>query len=304
MVAICMLISEMTLVAFAMTARFSLRWYVSRTLPAGISSVVLIALLSESMRLHAALLRANMMLERERKNKLLNVKAATSSIAHEVRQPLTGIIARTSAARRWLEQVPPDVNRAKKLLDDIEQAGFRANEVLANVRGLFEDTDQEEESIDVNNLTLDALKILHGELSDHGVKADVKLASELPLVMGHRVQLQEIILNLVHNAIDAMAPVKVDRRRLKVRTKRDGAEAIILEVEDSGRGIEPERLGSIFEAFVTTKPNGMGLGLAICRWIIERHGGQLTASSDGKTGALSRLVLPVASIDKAAGRAE
>jgi signal transduction histidine kinase len=212
MIAICMLISEMTLVTFVMTARFNLGSYVSRTLAVAVSTVVLIALLSESMRLHATLLRANMMLERERKNKLLNVKAATSSIAHEVRQPLTGIIARTSAARRWLEQVPPDVNRVKKLLDDIEQAGFRANEVLANVRGLFEDADQEEQSIDVNNLTLEALKILHGELSDQGVKTDVKLASELPLVMGHRVQLQEIILNLVHNAIDAMAPVKVDRR--------------------------------------------------------------------------------------------
>ena len=142
-------------------------------------------------------------------------------------------------------------------------------------------------------MTLEALQILNRELNDHGVKTDVELASELPLVMGHKIQLQEVISNLVNNAIDAMAPIKVERRTLKVRTKPEGAKAVIIEVEDSGHGIEPERLGNIFEAFVTTKPNGTGLGLAICSTIIERHGGRLTASSDGKNGALFQIVLPV-----------
>jgi len=234
-----------------------------------------------------------MMLERERNNKLLNVAAAASSIAHEVRQPLMGITASASAARRWLDRVPPDLDRAKKLLTNIEQAGFRANEVLTNVRSLFQDTDHEQQSIDVNNLTVEVLQSLHGELNDHDVKTDVELASELPHIMGHRVQLQEVILNLVHNAIDAMAPLKVDHRTLRVRTKFDGGKAVIIEVEDSGRGIEPRRIGSIFEPFVTTKPDGSGLGLAICSRIIERHSGQLTASSDGKNGASFKIVLPV-----------
>jgi two-component system sensor kinase FixL len=112
--------------------------------------------------------------------------------------------------------------------------------------------------------------------------------------MGYEVQLQEVVLNLVHNAIDAMDPSKIDRRGLKVRTKPGGAKAITIEVEDSGPGIEPERLGSIFEPFVTTKPSGTGLGLAICSTIVERHGGRLTASSDGKKGASFKIVLPVA----------
>jgi signal transduction histidine kinase len=111
--------------------------------------------------------------------------------------------------------------------------------------------------------------------------------------MGHKGQLQEVILNLVHNAIDAMAPVEVGRRTLKLRTKTDGAKVIIIEVQDSGEGIKPDRLHSIFDAFVTTKSSGTGLGLAICTRIIEQHGGRLTAESDGKNGATFQIILPV-----------
>jgi signal transduction histidine kinase len=303
-VAICMSISEMTLVALGVTARFYLGWYVSRALAVGVSTVVLIALLSESMRLHRALSRANMMLKRERRNKLTNINAAVSSIAHEVRQPLAAITTRTAAARRWLERVPPDMERTKQLLGDIDRASFYANEVLTNVRMLFRDTDHKQQPIDMNNVILGALQILEGELNDHDVKTDVELTSELPLVRGNEIQLQEVTFNLVHNAIDAMAHTKVDRRVLTVRTRPEDAKAIVIEIEDSGQGIEPEHLGSICEAFVTTKPDGTGLGLAICSTIIEQHGGRLTASSDGKNGALFKIVLPVEPMDKTASRAE
>jgi signal transduction histidine kinase len=262
-------------------------------LVAAASGLILATLFAERKEIAERLVRSNMMLNRERENRLMNVNAATSSIAHEVRQPLTAITAAASAARRWLERVPPDVRRVKQLLDYIERAGFRANEVLVNLRRLFQDADHGQQPIDVNNMTLEALQTLNGELNDHSVKTHVELASELPLVMGHRVQLQEVISNLVYNAIDAMAPIKLDRRTLKVRTKADGAKAVIVEVEDSGYGIEPERLGSIFEPFVTTKPHGTGLGLAICSTIVERHGGRLIASSEGKNGALFQIVLPV-----------
>jgi signal transduction histidine kinase len=293
MVAICMLISEMALVAFGMTARFYLGWYVSRTLAVAVSTVVLIALLSESMRLQASLSRANTMLERERMNRLLNVQAATSAIIHEVRQPLTAIVATSAAARLWLGKMPPDLDIVRESLDDIERSSFRANEVLTTVRRLFQDVDQEQHAIDVNTLAVETLRILRAELNDHGVRTEFELESELPPVMGHRVQLQEVIINLVHNAIDAMDSIQAERRALKVRTRSNGAKAIIMAVEDSGKGIEPERLGSVFEAFVTTKSNGTGLGLAICSRIIERHGGQLTALSDGKSGALFQIVLPI-----------
>src|SRR5262249_33629670 len=116
---------------------------------------------------------------------------------------------------------------------------------------------------------------------------------KLPPVMGHRGQLQEVMLNLVHNAIDAMASLRAGRRALRVRTKPDSGSAVVIEVEDSGCGIDPKHLDRIFDAFVATKPNGMGLGLAICSRIVERHGGQLSASSDGKSGAMFQIVLPV-----------
>ena len=290
MITVCMLISEMTLVTFGMTTRFSLGWYVSRALAVVISAVVLIALLSELMRLHTALLRSYIRLEHERQNKLMTVKAAASSIVHEVRQPLTAIMATTHAARIWLDKARPDVDEVKSLLDDIERANFRAEEVLASVPRMFEGSG-EQRPFDVNTLVLDTLQILSGELSDYGIKTHVELAHELPIVMGSRIQLQEVIINLVRNAIEAMAAVEIDNRSLKVRTKPDGAKALIMEVEDTGPGIEAERLGRIFEPFVTTKPQGIGLGLAICRRIAELHGGQLTASSDGKSGTLFHLVL-------------
>ena len=269
-----------------------------------VGTYVLAALFAERRQSEARLARSNRALERERKNRLMNVQAATASIAHELRQPLTGVTTKAAAARRWLDRVPPEVGRLKGLLDEIEHAGFRASEVLTNVRGLFQDADHTQQPIDVNNMIIGSLQILNGELNDHGVKTDVELASELPLVMGNKVQLQEVISNLVNNSIDAMAPIKVERRTLKVSTKPEGAKAVIIELEDSGHGIEPERLGSIFEPFVTTKLNGTGLGLAICSTIIERHGGRIIASSDGKNGALFQIVLPVEPTVADTGRLE
>jgi len=293
MVVMCMLISEMGLVAFGVTARFYLGWYLSRTLGVALSVVVLIALLLESLRLQSAVSRANIMLQRERNNRLINIKAATSSIVHEVRQPLASMTTAATAARKWLEKVTPDLDEIKSLFGIIEKSGFLANELLSHVPKLFEDADREQEPIDMNNLALESLKILSGELNDHAVNTNLELASELPAIMGHRVQLQEVILNLVRNAIDAMDTTHVERRLLTVRTRPDGGKAIVMEVEDSGPGIENRRLAAIFEPFVTTKPKGTGLGLPICSRIIERHGGQLKASPDCTHGALFQIILPI-----------
>jgi signal transduction histidine kinase len=157
---------------------------------------------------------------------------------------------------------------------------------------MFIETDHRRRPIDANKLALEALHIFRRELAEYAVRTNIELASGLPLVMGDKGQLQEVILNLVHNAIDAMASVEVSRRTLKLRTKNDGAKRIIIEVEDSGEGISPERLSGIFDAFVTTKSSGTGLGLAICSRIIEQHGGRLTADSDGKNGTIFQIILP------------
>jgi signal transduction histidine kinase len=184
-------------------------------------------------------------------------------------------------------------------VSDVADDGRRASQVLGNLRVLFGNVASKYEPVNLNEAALAALRALRGELHDHAVTADVKLAPDLPLVMGHAGQMREVFTNLFHNAIEAMHTVKVDRPMLKVTTKPDGGKAIVVEVEDSGPGIDPEKLDNIFEAFVTTKPQGTGLGLAICRMIVERHGGQLSAVQNGPTGALFQIVLPVKSVDEA-----
>jgi signal transduction histidine kinase len=279
--------------------RFSVFWYSGRIFAALAASIVLLFLLYETTIVYWRLALSHGTLERERHNKLMSLEAAAASISHELKQPLTAITANGAAALRLLELVPPDLEEARAALDDVAADGRRAGQVLDNLHALFGNSARKFEPMNLNEAALAALRALRGELHDHAVTANVELASDLPLVMGHAGQIQEVITNLFHNAIEAMDTVKVDRRFLKVRTKADGAKTIVAEIEDTGPGIHPEKLDGIFEAFVTTKPQGTGLGLAICRMIVERHGGQLAAVSNGKTGATFRLVLPIASTGNA-----
>jgi C4-dicarboxylate-specific signal transduction histidine kinase len=232
-----------------------------------------------------------MMLQRERNNKLMNLEAMAASISHEVKQPLAAIVMRGGAALRFLGRERPDLDEARLALKGIINEGRRASQIFDNLRVLFGKTGRAHEPIDVNEVTREALRTLRSDLMDHDITTRAELASELPLVMGHRGQLQEVIVNLVHNAIEAMDTVKDNPRVLQVTTEQHDGK-IILAVEDSGPGIDPQKLESIFEAFVTTKPNGMGLGLAICRMIVEQHGGELFASPAHSRGSVFRIVLP------------
>jgi signal transduction histidine kinase len=268
-------------------------------LAVSLCALVLAALFSERRESEASLARSNMMLQRERNNKLMNLEAMAASIAHEVRQPLAAIATNGNTALRFIGRSPPDLEQARSALDRIVTASHRASEVFDNIRVLFGSADQRQQPIDVNEMVIGALRALRGELDDHGVTTRTELTSGLPLVMGHSGQLQEVLLNLARNAIEAMDAVK-GSRVLEVRTERDGSDAIIVAVRDTGPGIDPAKSDRIFDPFFTTKAKGMGLGLAICRMIIERHSGQLTASSDGKRGALFQFVLPTEFGDKAA----
>jgi signal transduction histidine kinase len=268
------------------------------TAQAGILAVslcafVLAALFAERRESEARLVRSNMMLERERNNKLMNLEAMTASISHEVRQPLATIATNGGAALRFLGRAKPDLDEVRSALDSIVAASHRASQIFDNLRALFGSTNQGQQPVDVNEMIIGALRALRGELDLHGVTTRTELTSELPLVMGHSGQLQEVILNLLRNGIEAMDTIKGGNRMLRVKTEHDGRDAITVAVEDTGPGIDPKKLDGIFDAFVTTKPQGMGLGLAICRMIIERHGGQLTASSNGNRGALFQFVLPI-----------
>jgi signal transduction histidine kinase len=263
-------------------------------------ALVLVALFSERRESEARLVHSNMALQRERDNKLMNLEAMAASLSHEVRQPLVAISTNGGAARRFLRHTPPNIDEAQSALDAIVIASHRAGEVFDNIRALFGSADiQVREPIDVNEMVLGSLRALDGELNDHGVTSRAELTSEPPFVMGHRGQLEEVLINLGRNAIEAMDAIEEGSRALRVRTEHGDRDTIIVAVEDTGPGIDPEKLRIIFDAFVTTKPKGMGLGLAICRMIVERHDGQLTASSDGKSGASFQFVLPTKSASTA-----
>jgi signal transduction histidine kinase len=264
-----------------------------------LGAYVLAALFAERRENEARLARANMMLEREQDNKLMSAQAITGAIAHEVRQPLASIVSNASAALRWLERTPPDHDELRAALHRIQGESHRTSEVFDAIRALFRKGDQGRQRIDVNVIIGEVLQSLLGELKSHGVETRSELA-ELPPIDGNRGQLREVIFNLVYNALEAMDTTTDQSRVLRVTTVLRGRDAIAVTVEDSGPGIAPQKLDSIFTAFLTTKSHGMGLGLAICRMIVEQHGGQLTASSDGKSGALFQFVLPAAATDKTA----
>ena len=257
-----------------------------------LSAYVLAALFAQRRESAANLAHSNTMLERERDNKLLSAQALTAAIVHEVKQPLSAIAINGSAALRFLGKTPPELAEVRAALNDMISDTRRTSEVLDGIRALFGKSDQKREQVEVNELILGVLQSSRKELQDHGVETRLDLASELPLVESHRRQLEEVIFNLVHNAIEAMDATADHDRVLGVRTELKGHDAITVAVRDSGPGIDPKRIDSIFGAFFTTKSHGMGLGLAICRMIIEHHGGQLTASSDGKNGSLFQFVLP------------
>jgi signal transduction histidine kinase len=288
MVVICALIGELALTV----VRFSLGFYASRVFSLATSTIVLIILLAETTRLYTRLAHSNTMLQRERNNKLMNLEAVVASISHEVKQPLAAIVMRGGTALRFLRHTPPDLEKAQSALNKIVSSGHRASQIFDNIRDLFKTADQRRVLIDLNKMTLGILDILQGELKEHHVTTRTELMSKVPLVMGHPGQLQEVLLNLIRNAIEAMDANK-ETRMLRLKTERYSRDAIVVTVKDTGPGIDPKKLDEIFDAFVTTKPQGMGLGLAICRMIVERHGGQLLASSDNKGGAIFQVVLPV-----------
>ena len=257
------------------------------------------AVFAERRETEARLALSNARLQRERDNKLLSARAATAAIAHEIRQPLSAIAmsARTGLLR--LARTPPNHDEVRTTLMRIERDVHRASEVFDAIRALFGKSGQERQPIDVNRIVLDATDSLREELDSGGVIARYEL-SELPLVSGHETQLREVVWNLINNAVEAMSRTTDGDRSLLISTEVRGRNEIAVSVQDSGPGIDPSLLETVFSSFVSTKAQGTGLGLAICRMIIEGHAGRITASSDGKSGALFQFLLPIGSTDTAA----
>jgi len=289
-------LSELVINGLLISARFTLGFYASRIFSIATSTIVLFVLLGETIRLYARLAHSNMMLRYERNNKLMNLEAMAASISHEVRQPLAAIATQGGAALRFLQHMPPDLEEVRSSLNRIVSDSHRASQVFDSLRALFGKGNRGQEPVDMNEVVRGVHRILRSELTDHRITARIELTPEPPIVMGNKAQLPEVILNLVHNAVEAMASIKDDTRFLRVSSERDSDDAITVAVEDSGPGIDPKKLDTVFDAFITTKPHGMGLGLAICRMIVEHHKGRLSATPASPRGVIFRITLPQANL--------
>jgi PAS domain S-box-containing protein len=216
----------------------------------------------------------------------------TASIAHEINQPLAAVVANAEACLRWLDRGTPDLDAARSSVAWIVEDGNRASEVIRHIRALANKTDVEKVPLDVNNIIREVIALVQRELVSHHVSLRVELAQVLPMVLGDRVQLQQVIINLMMNGIEAMQPVADRPRELVIRSGQDGTQ-VWVSVTDRGVGVSAENADRLFNAFFTTKSGGMGMGLSICRSIVEAHGGRLSACGNEGPGATFQFVLPV-----------
>jgi signal transduction histidine kinase len=227
-----------------------------------------------------------------RVSRLTTMGAMVASIAHEIRQPLAAVVANSHAGTRWLTREEPDLDEVRAALESIGENGHRANEVITSISAMFKKNPERRMPVDINEVVNNVLNLSRGELHSRKITLHTKLAPDLPRVSADSVQLTEVLLNLVMNAVEAMSTTAEKLRVLAIASRLE-AEGVTITVEDSGAGIDAKSAEKIFEAFFTTKSTGMGMGLAICRSIIAAHDGRLWASPGNSCGAIFHVVLPV-----------
>jgi C4-dicarboxylate-specific signal transduction histidine kinase len=232
-------------------------------------------------------------------NRVTAMGQLAASITHEVNQPLAGMVTNAGASLRWLARQPPDVEEARQALDRIIRDGERASDVIGRIRALIQKAPPRQDSVAINDAILEVIALTRGEVVKHGVAVQTQLAEGLPPIPGDRVQLQQVLLNLILNAVQAMSGVREGSRTLRISTGPEAAGGVLVSVQDSGPGLPPERVDRLFEAFYTTKPGGMGMGLSICRSIVEAHGGQIWAARTAGPGATMQFTLPLPSAPQA-----
>jgi len=230
--------------------------------------------------------------ELARVTRVTTIGELTAAIAHEVSQPLTGLVSSGNACLRWLASETPNLEAARRAVERMINDGSRAGEVISRIRAMVRKSPPRRDKLNINDTIMEVIALIRGEVQRNGISLRTELSNDLPLVPGDRIQLQQVILNLIVNAIEAMSGVSQLQRELLVASVQEGSNGVLVAVGDSGTGLDRTSLDRLFEAFYTTKADGMGMGLAISRTIIEAHGGQLWASPNVPHGAIFRFRLP------------
>jgi C4-dicarboxylate-specific signal transduction histidine kinase len=216
----------------------------------------------------------------------------TASIAHEVNQPLAAIVTNGNACLRWLAHKPPNLPEAKQAVERIVENGNRASNIIERIRDLAKRSSMQKERLNINEPIQEIISLTTTEIQQNRISLHTQLSDNLPFVLGDRVQLQQVLLNLILNAIEAMSSATEGSRDMLISTAENGSGNIIVTVRDSGCGLETNTLARLFDAFYTTKRNGMGMGLAISRSIVEAHDGQIWAMPNTSHGAIFQFTLP------------
>ena len=235
---------------------------------------------------------AAMQVELARVSRLTTMGEMAASIAHEINQPLAGVVNNANAGLRWLNNRPPNIDEVGAALRRIVNDGERGSGIIESIRAMLKKDDRKRVKLDLNELIRDVMRLTQGQFQSHGVSICSELADNLPTVSADRVQLQQVILNLLMNAAEATASNSNQKRLVCVRSEKHDADWVRISVEDSGTGIKPEDEKRIFEAFFTTKTDGMGMGLSICRSIVQSHGGRITAARAMPRGSVFQVILP------------
>ena len=292
MVMCCAWLLESTITAF-LSARFTVGFYASRIYAFVAVFLVLLILLSETLTLYANLVQSATRRRSNREGRQVAMDAMAASIAHEVKQPITAMTFNSDAGLEFLAETPPNINKARAAFEAIANDGIRAGTVVASLRAMFKRNIHQRVRFEVNDLLQEVLNLIEVDLRAQRISVSTELSNGLPQLIADRIQLQQVFLNLTMNAIDAMRSVTDRARILRIRSEfiREPS-GVRVTIENSGTGIDSNDKDHIFEPFFTTKSAGTGIGLAICRSIVDSHGGQLQASANHPYGTIFHVVLP------------
>ncbi|MEJ1158882.1 ATP-binding protein [Prosthecomicrobium sp. N25] len=283
--------------------RLGVGWWAGRLFGLASASIVLVVLLSETTAVYTRLARSEAAQRRTRQNRLTAMEALSASIAHEVNQPLASMVTNADAGLRWLDKADPHLDEAKAAMKRIVDEGHRASKIVSSIRTMFMKSARERERLDVNDLIVQVIKASEADARLGRVSVNLDLDRGAPHVIGNAVQLQQVMSNLIDNAVEAMRSVGAGQRTLRLVTRQLDHGDVLVSVEDTGSGLDAAHLERIFDPFFTTKPDGMGMGLMFCRTVIDAHGGRLWAGPNSPRGAAFRFSLPPA-INVDTGREE